>query len=359
LEIFGRLSERIWIPHHVALEFQRNRWRVLADQERRFSDVKKIVQKARDSLVGELEKLQLRKRHSLIDPQPLMTGFDSLVETFLGELARLRRNCQSMSGPDPLKSRLEALIDGRVGAAPVVQQDVDKIYEDAARRFELGLPPGFKDSEKHKDESSTHHHRGILYRTMFADCLIWQQLLMHAKSIAQKEVVFVTADKKEDWWHVVNSEGAKILGARPELIEEAHEVGGIETFIMYTPESFLTHAREFLRAVVSEGTLKDVRDVSVAESGSRNEASAMSIIAEAMRQRSLLEFTYNGKLRVVAPYTLGVSASGIAVLRAVQVGGERASGGTIGPGKLWAVSRMANLRALESGFDPDRSQNQF
>lgn len=72
-------------------------------------------------------------------------------------------------------------------------------------------------------------------------------------------------------------------------------------------------------------------------------------ICEAVRSRRLLEFRYQGRSRVVAPYCHGVSARGAEVLRAVQVRGESASGG-FGFGKLWKVAAMQDLRVLDEAY---------
>jgi hypothetical protein len=76
------------------------------------------------------------------------------------------------------------------------------------------------------------------------------------------------------------------------------------------------------------------------------------IVAEAIGRRALLQFLYKGRLRVVAPYCLGVSTRGVEVLRAIQVRGSSASGG-MGFGKLWDVSEMVDLRILDEMFTPD------
>jgi hypothetical protein len=82
------------------------------------------------------------------------------------------------------------------------------------------------------------------------------------------------------------------------------------------------------------------------------DAAGTSIISEAIRKRTLLEFSYDGRLRVVAPYCLGVSTRGAEVLRAIQVRGFSASGGR-GFGKLWSVSKMGSPRLLDETFTPD------
>jgi hypothetical protein len=71
-----------------------------------------------------------------------------------------------------------------------------------------------------------------------------------------------------------------------------------------------------------------------------------------IRERRLLEFTYRGLKRVVAPYCHGISTRGSEVLRGVQVRGGSHSGG-FGFGKLWTVADMKDVRVLDESFAPD------
>ncbi|MBL8265358.1 hypothetical protein [Steroidobacter sp.] len=78
-----------------------------------------------------------------------------------------------------------------------------------------------------------------------------------------------------------------------------------------------------------------------------------NLICEAIQKRALLEFRYHGHLRVVAPYCYGLSKrDGAPVLRGIQVRGASASGG-FGFGKLWIVSEMMSVRALDEAFVPN------
>jgi hypothetical protein len=266
LNVLGQLSGRIWIPHHVALEFQRNRLKVIAEQNKRFSEVRRTIEKARGSLFADLEKLQLQKRHSLINPQALTTGFQKLADDFLAELDQLQEAQQKLSTPDPLKQKIEAIFDGRVGAPPKDQAAIDELYRQAEGRFKVKIPPGYQDADKDKDEPDEHIHGGIIYKRKYGDFLVWQQLLAHGKSVSAKSVIFVTDDGKEDWWRKIDSDGPKTIGPRPELIEEARTTALVETLLMYNPEGFLKYAKEFLKAPVSEETLKEVRDLSITRS---------------------------------------------------------------------------------------------
>jgi hypothetical protein len=177
LMIIGHLSGRIWIPHHVALEFQRNRLRVIADQRRRFSDVKALIERSRASLVSEIEKLQLRKRHSSIDPAAFISGFEKLSNEFLSDLEGRAETQQKVTGPDPVREKLEGLLDGKVGSPPKDQTALDEVYRRADQRFKFRIPPGFEDRDKDKPSPDEHLHGGLIYKRKFADFLIWDQLL--------------------------------------------------------------------------------------------------------------------------------------------------------------------------------------
>ena len=266
LSVLGQLSGRIWVPHHVALEFQRNRLKVIAEQNKRFTEVRRTIEKSKSGLFADLEKLQLQKRHSLINPQALISGFQRLADEFLTELGQLQETQQKLSAADPLKEKIEVLFDSRVGTPPKDQSAIDELYKQAEARFKFKIPPGYQDSDKDKDEPDEHIHGGIIYKRKYGDFLVWRQLLEHSKSANVKSIIFVTDDGKEDWWWKIDSDGPKTIGPRPELIEEAQASAGVERLLMYNPEGFLKYAKEFLMAQVSEETLKEVRDLSTTRS---------------------------------------------------------------------------------------------
>lgn len=80
-------------------------------------------------------------------------------------------------------------------------------------------------------------------------------------------------------------------------------------------------------------------------------AAVNDALCSAIRDRVLLEFDYDGRHRVVAPYCHGFTAKG-EVLRAIQVGGRSRSHG-MGFGKLWMVNKMQNVRRTAQSFVPD------
>lgn len=262
LNILDKLSERIWIPHHVALEFQRNRFTVLADQNKRFSEVRSVVEKAKAGLRNDLEQLQLERRHSLIDPSPLVEGFDKIASEFLASLEKIQKEQQKLTDPDPLKDKIETLFNGRVGPEVGEQKELDTIYSNAENRYQMETPPGYLDANKDKHGPTEYVHGGLNYKRKYGDFLIWHQLLSYANEQKIKSVVFVTDDAKDDWWWKVKSDGPKTLGPRPELRDEANRIGGISQFNMYQPEAFLRYSKEFLQSDISQEAIQEVRDVS-------------------------------------------------------------------------------------------------
>jgi len=77
----------------------------------------------------------------------------------------------------------------------------------------------------------------------------------------------------------------------------------------------------------------------------------VSLICDAIRTRSLIEFRYHGLIRLVEPYSHGFSARGNELLRGAQVGGSSSSGG-FGFGKLWSVADIVELRLVDKQFEP-------
>jgi hypothetical protein len=255
------MATQIWIPHHVGLEFQRNRLKVIAEQSRRVSDARRAVTNVIASLNVEFEKLQLKKRQSLIDPDRLIGQFETVARSFYDELDKLPQSQQKVNDADPIKEKLEELFDGRIGRPPTSQEDVDDLYREAVERYKRKIPPGYEDAPKDKNENDAYTHRGITYQRKFGDFVIWRQILSAAKETRIESIVLVTDDGKDDWWWKIEQDGSKTIGPRPELVEEASRFG-VDTFLMYSPENFLKFSGEVLRSPVSEATLAEVRDVS-------------------------------------------------------------------------------------------------
>lgn len=78
-------------------------------------------------------------------------------------------------------------------------------------------------------------------------------------------------------------------------------------------------------------------------------------LCAAIQNRSIIEFVYEGKKRVVEPYCFGLNRNtGNKMLRAFQVGGFSSSGKPTG-WKLYDVSKVKSLIVTVQIFEINRS----
>lgn len=77
------------------------------------------------------------------------------------------------------------------------------------------------------------------------------------------------------------------------------------------------------------------------------------MITEAIENCKLIEFNYKDEVRIVEPYTFGVSSTGKDVLSAFQVEGGSTSSDDLG-WRLFSVGKIDNLRVSDIGFQSER-----
>lgn len=247
LTVLEQLGDRLWIPHQVALEFHRNRIKVLSTYDIAYRAVESAVTQAKSTISERIRGLA----NSVLLPESerdllLRTLAEGIapVEAQLSEL-RTRHDATTSLTDDPVLARLQKLFADRVGA-PLSAEDLDIERKEAERRVQEGVPPGFKD--KSKEDAA-------------GDYLVWCQILREA-AVRQIPLVFVTRDAKGDWTQALDS--GPVVG-RPELLEEAKKKSGVSAVILQT-SAFLRYARSALDARVSDETLRQAATVTDAPS---------------------------------------------------------------------------------------------
>lgn len=257
LNLMAGLGDKVWLPYHAALEYQRNRLAVIAEQKKRFRETRQIVEKGLASLEGDLSKLQLVKRHSTINVSQLLTDLAAAKATFFTALDEKEAGQRDVNHPDSTRERIATIFAGRIGEQPT-EAWLKELEKEAQARYATKRPPGFCDLSK---QGETFVHEAILYRRELGDLIVWKQLLENAKTKHAKQVIFITDDEKEDWWLTVESGGPKRIGPRPELIEEAKADAGIESFYMLTSERFTQRFATLLNIQLGAQTVAQVTDV--------------------------------------------------------------------------------------------------
>lgn len=260
LNVITPLSNRLWVPFHAALEYQRNRPFVIARQNGRFNEVRKIVNDVIPNLEEEFRQLQLRDRHALIDPDRLIKPIKPVFQQFQDELKQLEKGQGRTNEEDELREKIDQILAGRVGAPPS-EEDIRKINEEGEKRFENNVPPGFMDASKDDSEESTFSYGGIIYHRKFGDLILWKQIIEFAQANGIRSVMFLTDDEKKDWWWALDSKGRQKLGPRPELVDEIRREAEVEQFYIYSSEQFLNFSREYLSTDVSEESIEQVKEI--------------------------------------------------------------------------------------------------
>jgi len=273
LRILKTVSNRLWVPHQAALEYQENRLSVMAEQVRRYDEVGKVLEDARRKLRAGLGHLQLKRRHSLIDADTFLERVDRVFDDFLSELETLEQEQPDVFDDDQLRDEIDSLLEGRVGSPPESQQELDKIYEDGKIRYDQKRPPGYMDEGKSDgDEREAYLYQGLYFKRKYGDLILWYEIIKEVQSREELEqIIFVTDDDKEDWWWKVKSEGWKTVGPRPELVEEISSKAGVSTFYMYNSERFMRFASDHLGVQVSAKSIDQVRVIARLRSIRRDE----------------------------------------------------------------------------------------
>lgn len=264
VNVLELLKERLWIPHQVALEFQRRRLTVISNERKLTEEALSSASELVADIRKKVDALQIEKRGLGIDTRPLLTDLEMANSQLIDAIKATHESLLDISSVDPIRQRLDDLLEGKVGAGPKTQQDLDKLIAGGDERYKERIPPGFADLEKEKnpnEASFVFDH--LRYQRKYGDLVLWRQLVEHIKTNSVKTVLLITADRKEDWWW---REQGKTIGPHPELIREIQREGGVELFWMYSSVQFVEHANKYSTAKVSKESVEEIQQVAQATS---------------------------------------------------------------------------------------------
>ncbi|MCC6613823.1 MAG: DUF4935 domain-containing protein [Anaerolineae bacterium] len=244
MSIMERVSDRIWLPFHVAHEYHVDRLIVISQQNKAPGKVKATLRDHYDKVEAALREYSAR--HADLDVDGLLKQLDRAVKKIEREIDTKSNAAPNWVHEDPIRDFLSSLFDGKVGNS-FDDDRLRSIYEQGKERYERQVPPGYADA-KDKNEDSR----------KYGDLVIWHQIIDHAKQL-QKPIILVTDDAKVDWWREV--EGQKI-GPREELGTEFYRETG-QSFYMYLPDQFLRYAAIHLAAEVEnlETAIEEIEHV--------------------------------------------------------------------------------------------------
>lgn len=234
----SQVKERLFIPHQAAKEFLKNRLNVTAGQADEYTRAIKTINDLSATLTDQ-------KKHPFLELAEV-PDFTSMVKRLVAQLEAQKTSLLGRLTSDEILEFVESTFEGRTGK-PFTQEELSALATEGETRYQNDIPPGYKDGKK--DAS------GDPYRK-FGDLAIWKQLIATAKDQA-KPVIFITDDKKEDWWL---EQSGRTIGPRTELREEFISESG-QNFWMYTVDKFIEEAARATKTPVSEKVIAEIIEV--------------------------------------------------------------------------------------------------
>lgn len=232
------VKDRLFVPHQAAKEFLKNRLTVTAGQAEEYTKAIRAISDL-SSMLGN------RKKHPFL-PETELPGFTDQVSRLVTQLESQRSVLLSRLTKDEILQFVEQTFEGKTGE-PFDKKVLDALVAEGEMRYKSEIPPGYRDSKK--DITDDPYRR-------FGDLIVWKQLL-HQAQAEQCSVVFITDDKKDDWWI---EQSGRTIGPRTELREEF--IGQVQkNFWMYTVDKFIEEAARASQTIVSDKVIEEILEV--------------------------------------------------------------------------------------------------
>lgn len=240
IELLRRLGDRLWIPHHVGLEFHRNRLSVIFEQEQADIRLRAALADARARLSEAAKGL---RDHPAIDKRKFLAAVDEgfgVVTEYLDSTVGIPfPSVKSAMSHDPVLDAVTELFSGKVGL-PYDETESKSVHAEAKRRIEQRRPPGYADAKKDPELA-------------FGDYTLWRQTLDEATK-RKLPILLVTNDQKEDWVRRIHG---LTIGPRTELVQEMADVAGVP-FNSQTLARFVETAPSYLSSTIHDDTVVEV-----------------------------------------------------------------------------------------------------
>lgn len=268
------IKERLFIPSQVAYEYLNNRVSVIDGLERSYLDLQKIF---KENFENNLRKsINGFKRHPSLIIDSILKKYEELLDRIDVELEKQKKKHPDFKTKDYILNDLTELFESCIGKEPS-KTEVIKIYAEGKERYAEEIPPGYKDL-KEKEKKGNRH--------LYGDLLVWKELIEYSKK-NKKPLVFVTDDRKDDWWKIENG---RTIRPREELIKEFYDITGIRILI-YNADQFLKFAKDKgLVAGIKEETIKEIKEIRNLD---ENNNLAYDHYLDLLNNRSLGKVWYN------------------------------------------------------------------
>ncbi len=242
-DIFTAVGDRLFVPHQVLDEFWRNRRRALSENQGSHRE-RETVEKSLADAETAFRKWHQRVVDRSATPQPdAVRELTEARKTLLSFMDARNAEAHATTPDSPthddhVLSRLEPLLEGRVGPPPTTGE-LEALIKKGVARIAARIPPGYMDADKGPERA-------------VGDFIVWHQTMAEADQ-RKMSILMVTNDQKEDWWA---DRGTASMRARPELVSELLATTGQRLLMMRSRD--LIELGSMLGVQVSSSTLTEV-----------------------------------------------------------------------------------------------------
>ena len=256
--ILEHIQDRIWLPHQVVNEFFDRREGEIHSEAESFQkallDIAKWKNEQQNfsSLHGYLNQAGRIVSDGVKDlfnnQKAYLDAIEKIEQSFREKIEQLEKDHTSLNPyEDSILEKLLLLFDTKVGE-PFPEEDLANLHKEADDRYQRLQAPGFRDKDK-KDERK------------YGDFILWKQILDFAKK-ESRPIIFVTSEKKEDWW---KKRGHEIVSPREDLRREFLECTQ-QQFWMYRTQRFLELAEKKLKVEINPRSIDETIAIADLES---------------------------------------------------------------------------------------------
>ncbi|MDB9436240.1 PIN domain-containing protein [Dolichospermum lemmermannii CS-548] len=277
-------QNRIWLPYQVADEFLRRREKeidleaasfkkALSELDRWKSEQQKF--KSLRANLAQAGRIVAAEVEDLFDKQKnYFDAVDEVEKVFQEKIKELANSHFPFDADnDIILERLLLIFDSKVGN-PYDKQSLQSLYKEAEDRYKKLQPPGFMDAKEKEDERK------------YGDFILWKQIL----TFAEREsllIVFVTGEKKEDWWIKKNGE---IVAPHIELRREFQEYVK-QPFWMYRTQRFIEMAKDKLMVEIDPRSIEETNTIADADLSDEKENEAIKEAIEQLIEQAKPEYS--------------------------------------------------------------------
>ena len=117
--ILERISDKIWVPYHVILEYQRRRLSVVSDEKAIFQTINTNLEKIISVFESNFSNLKLDRRFPALNEktEELHTDIKELISNYKKTVAHWDKKQPCVRGHDKIRTKLDSIFEDKIGNA--------------------------------------------------------------------------------------------------------------------------------------------------------------------------------------------------------------------------------------------------